>query len=133
MSAGYLNPKVRVLPVSGSWRFHFTNESSPWTSVQVLKQSGSTDATYAIFTSNFGSLNVPGYISSQPGALSGSAYNQYWSREAGLSGTLFTGSATDSPASAMIQLGNINSKYVAVEVSSSFGGQITVFPHLKSG
>lgn len=139
MSAGHLSPKSRQIQASGSHRFHYTNDADPWLSFQLMKPAGTMDVSYAVYTSNFGGADVPQfgqfssgtYKGNQP--LSGSAFNGYWAREVGLSGTdVLTGSvASDPPASVMIHLGNLNSRHIAIEVTSGFGGLVTIFPFVK--
>jgi hypothetical protein len=134
MSAGYLRPQAVTLPISGSTRVVFSIGAGPYVSFQVRKSAGTTDATYAVFTSNFSNADVPLATGNGSAPLTGSApYFSYYSREIGMSGTLFTGSATDPPAAATVHLGSINAAYMAVELSSSAGGTLTVFPHIKTG
>lgn len=134
MSVGFLAPQTFVLPVSGALRLFFTNMSAPWASFQLLRQSGSQDASFRVFTSNFSGKDVPGYATPYEVAITGStagANYGYWYAEPGASGSAFTGSATDAPSPYVMHFADVVSKHLMVEVSSSKGGTFILAPHLK--
>lgn len=134
MSVGLLKPQTFTVPVSGSYRLFFTNMAGPWASFQLYRQSGSQDASYRIFTSNFSGIDIPGtdrpYQVPVTASTMAGNYN-YWYAEPGASGTAFTGSATDAASPYMMHFVDIGSKHLMVEVSSSKGGTFILAPHLK--
>lgn len=129
---GYIPPQPFTLPVSGALRFQYTIDSAPWASFQLYRTSGLQDATYRIWTSNFSQKDVAAAGLGTFTALSGSnLYYAYWYPEPGCAGTAFTGSVTDAPTPFLMHTVDNGAKHIMVEISSSYGGNFVLYPHIK--
>lgn len=133
MSAGFFAPQAFVLPVSGSHRLFFSDASALLASFQLYRESGQQDATFRVLTSNFSQQDVAGFgVYSTPLTASTTSTNYgYWFAEPGASGTAFTGSATDAASPFVMHFADIGSRHLCIEVSSSFGGNFILAPHVK--
>lgn len=131
---GQNDRRLNYVPVSGTFRTVFNVQDSSRSSAQLIRFSGSQDATYRIFSSNFGPdesivQGVQSLIGNKYQQLTGSAHDPYWTLE--LTGTFFTGSATIPPTPATEHFADIGTQLLMIEVSSSFGGPYILRLHGK--
>lgn len=133
MGAQFIGSKTFSVGVSGTYRVVFNTEGASCASFQLVRALGAQDATYKIFTTNFGPENFSGMPGSNGSrsAMTGSSYQPYWYAEPGASGSAFTGSATIPASPFMMHFVDIGSRAVMVEVSSSYGGSFTLVAHGK--
>lgn len=130
MSAGFHAPRRFTIPVSGSLRLDFSTAASTLASFEITKLRGTTDLTYSLFTTNFTADDLQG----AQGRLTGSDWTSYWYPEPlGQNMVAFTGSLTDPPASVVVHMDEIATKSMLVQLSSSAGGDIIFYSHIKTG
>ncbi len=133
MGAQFIGQKTFTVGVSGTYRTVFNTEGASCASFQLVRYSGSQDASYRIFTTNFGPENFSGMPGSNGSrsSMTGSAYRKFWYAEPGASGSAFTGSASIPADPFMMHFVDIGSRAVMVEVSSSSGGRFELVAHGK--
>ena len=124
-----------TVAATGTGSVYFTADSTPFNSLQILKQAGVTTMEFASASySNFSGRDVTGVQLGGMGnvPLTASAFSYYWVPESGPLPVAFTASA--SPASTMCYLsGAQGARHVKVTIGSITGGTFLIAGFGKEG